>query len=146
MHNLTEQRAYKSMFYFMDMMYRKLGWKQLGPLLGSMSLIDGQPADLALVEDWKAAIEATANIKDVSAITDQQAYAAMFHFLDEMYKRKKNELGALVESMLLVDGMPVDNSLAESWQKAVEFVGRGGQASPMVLEKDGVLYEVNRQK
>jgi hypothetical protein len=39
-------------------MYRK-GWRELGGLLGCMSLLgDGDPADPALWEDWEKAVAA----------------------------------------------------------------------------------------
>jgi hypothetical protein len=56
--SLTSKQAYAAMYLFLADMYEK-GWRDLGGLLGSMSLLgDGEPADRALAEDWEKAVEA----------------------------------------------------------------------------------------
>ena len=55
---LTEREAYLAMFRFLERHY-DLGCKELGGILGSMSLLpDGTPADAALWEDWKDSVSA----------------------------------------------------------------------------------------
>lgn len=55
---LTSDQAYLAMFAFLDRQF-SLGWEELGGVLGSMSLLaDGSPADPALAQDWRAAVEA----------------------------------------------------------------------------------------
>lgn len=55
---LTEREAYLAMFSFLERQY-ELGCKELGGILGSMSLLpDGTPADAALWEDWKGSVGA----------------------------------------------------------------------------------------
>jgi len=146
MNGLTDRQAYAAMLHFLDVMHHRFGWEKLGDLLGSMLLIDGVPVDLAFVKDWKESVEFAVKNHEASSfkLTDEQAYSAMFHFLEGIYKNKKDHLGHLIEGMLLVDGLPEDKNLVESWRSAVEFAARGGQASPLVIEKDGISYEVHR--
>lgn len=55
---LNEQLAYLAMHRFLQRQY-ELGWREIGGLLGSMSLLsDGKPADPALAADWTKAIAA----------------------------------------------------------------------------------------
>ena len=55
---LTERQAYLAMYAFLDAQYR-LGWEELGGLLGSMSLLaDGKTADSAIARDWAEAVAA----------------------------------------------------------------------------------------
>jgi len=55
-------------------------------------------------------------------MTSDQAYAAMFFFLEGFYQRThSDEIGGLLGSMsLLADGSPADSAIAADWQSAVE--------------------------
>ena len=54
---LNEKQAYEAMFYFLEYLYEKQGFDELGGLLGSMNLLDdGKPADPALWVDWEKAV------------------------------------------------------------------------------------------
>jgi hypothetical protein len=54
---LNEKQAYKAMFYFLEELFEKQGFDELGGLLGSMNILpDGKPADPAMWNDWKNAI------------------------------------------------------------------------------------------
>jgi hypothetical protein len=55
---LTSKQAYAAMYLYLAEMYQK-GWRELGGLLGSMSLLeDGDPVDRVLWQDWEKAVEA----------------------------------------------------------------------------------------
>lgn len=71
----------------------------------------------------------------MSTMTDKQAYSAMFHFLEQLYKRtKSNELGSLLGGMsMLEDGSPADPAIVEDWQQAVEYALRGGKPDSLHL-------------
>ena len=50
---LTAKEAFAAMYFFLDELYQKYGFDQLGGLLGGMSLLDdGITADPALWNDW----------------------------------------------------------------------------------------------
>lgn len=53
-------------------------------------------------------------------VTEQQAYLAMFAFLEARYQRGPSDaLGTLLGSLsLLPDGSPADAALAEDWRNA----------------------------
>jgi hypothetical protein len=55
-------------------------------------------------------------------MTKDQAYRAMFAFLDERYSRLPSDaLGQLLGEMaLLEDGLPADPAIAEEWNAAVK--------------------------
>ncbi|GLQ50638.1 hypothetical protein ACFFJT_10055 [Dyella flava] len=146
MYNMTNKHAYAAMFYFLDMMHSKFGWKELGPLLGSMSLIDGIPADEALLEDWEESVKRSANGIDVGqgTLTEQQAYAAMSNFLNQMYQANQRDVGSLIKKMSVLNGDPCDAAIVEVWEKAIEFASRGGEAPSLILKKGDVSYEVHR--
>ena len=48
----------------------------------------------------------------MDALTDQQAYLAMFRFLENLYSTtQSNDIGGLLGSMsLLADGVPADSA------------------------------------
>ena len=49
---MTPDQAYLAMYHFLDKQFL-LGCKEIGDILGSMSLLpDGRPADSALLQDW----------------------------------------------------------------------------------------------
>jgi hypothetical protein len=68
-------------------------------------------------------------------MTDQQAYAAMFHFLEERYKSLPSDaLGGLLGDMsLLADKQPADPAISAAWQRAVEYALEGGEAGYLKL-------------
>lgn len=69
----------------------------------------------------------------MSTLTEEQAYAAMFRFLDEFYNRtKSDDVAGLLGSMsLLADGGPVDPAIAVEWREAVKFAIEGGKADKL---------------
>ncbi len=71
----------------------------------------------------------------MTTLTETQAYAAMFHFLEDFYFRtKSDDVGSLLGSMsLLPDGGTADPAVAGDWQKAVKFAADGGRAGKMEL-------------
>lgn len=60
----------------------------------------------------------------MTELTKQEAYLAMFAFLDEYYDITKSEdIGALLGNMsLLEDGYPADPTMLEDWLRAIEKV------------------------
>ena len=53
-------------------------------------------------------------------LTQEQAYLAMFSFLDKQFSLGCEELGAILGSMsLLPDGTPADPAFASDWHDAV---------------------------
>lgn len=71
----------------------------------------------------------------MTTLTEEQAYAAMFHFLEDFYFRtKSDDVGSLLGSMsILPDGRPADQALAGDWQKAMKFAIDGGKARNLEL-------------
>lgn len=58
MTDLSEDVAYRSMFYFLQDYYQLTESDEIGGLLGGMALLeDGGPADAAVAEDWQKAVE-----------------------------------------------------------------------------------------
>jgi hypothetical protein len=70
-------------------------------------------------------------------MTDKQAYAAMFRFLEGVYERtKSNDIGGLLGSLsLLPDGSPADPAFIEDWREAVQFALAGGDAATLTLAR-----------
>ena len=70
----------------------------------------------------------------MKTMTEKQAYAAMFRFLDGIYRRTKfDQLGAVLGGMsLLHDGCPADPAVTADWAEAVDYAISGGQ--PEFLE------------
>lgn len=55
---ISVRQAYLAMYSFLDELYTKYEFDQLGGLLGSLSLLsDGSPADQAAWSDWLRAVE-----------------------------------------------------------------------------------------
>ncbi len=69
-------------------------------------------------------------------MTDNQAYAAMFRFLEEYWKRgKSDDIGGLLSSMsMLQDGSTADPAIANDWRQAVDFALKGGKAGLLDLK------------
>lgn len=57
---MTELRAYKMMFRFLEDRYSRLPSDDLGGLLGELQLDrgDGKPFDSAIIKDWEKAVDA----------------------------------------------------------------------------------------
>jgi hypothetical protein len=72
----------------------------------------------------------------MSMMTNQQAYAAMYHFLHEFWKRtKSDDVGGLLGAKsLLQDGSTADAAMAYNWQRAVEYALKGGEAELLRLK------------
>ena len=59
MNDLTSKQAYLAMYSFLDAHYQRTKADDVGALLGSMSFHpDGVPADPAVAQDWRAAVQA----------------------------------------------------------------------------------------
>ena len=55
---ISVKQAYLAMYSFLEELYTKYEFDQLGGLLGGMSLLpDGSPADQAMWDDWLRSIE-----------------------------------------------------------------------------------------
>jgi len=57
------------------------------------------------------------------ALTPEQAYLAMFAFLQNYWERgRSDDIAALLGSMsLLADGKPTDRAIASDWNEAVRI-------------------------
>ena len=54
-------------------------------------------------------------------LTHEEAYKAMFVFLESYYDRSKSDdIGRLLDSLSLVEGKPIDQVLWDDWYKAIE--------------------------
>jgi hypothetical protein len=73
----------------------------------------------------------------MTTLTDKQAYAAMYHFLEQQWNRNNAyELRDILSFMsLLPDGSTADPAFAHDWQRAVDYAVRGGAAAPLKLTK-----------
>lgn len=55
---LTEMQAFEAMFVFLEEYYSLTGADDIGALLGSLNLAeDGRPMDVAMLNDWRRAVE-----------------------------------------------------------------------------------------
>ena len=72
----------------------------------------------------------------MKTMTDKQAYAAMFYFLEQLYKRtKSDDLGGFLGGMsMLQNGSTADPAVLHDWDKAVEFALTGGKPNPLALD------------
>ena len=63
----------------------------------------------------------------MKTMSDQQAYAAMFHFLEQKNKCTPSDaLGNLLGDMsLLPDGSPADPAITSEWKDSVELALKG---------------------
>ena len=61
-------------------------------------------------------------------LTKQEAYLAMYAFLEEQYRTtKSDDIGSLLGGMsFLEDGKPVDMAEWEIWLESIEKVKQGG--------------------
>ena len=74
----------------------------------------------------------------MSLLTEEQAYAAMFRFLECYYDRtNSDEIGGLLGTMsMLDDGFPADIAVRTEWQEAIKYSRRGGKPAPLTLGHD----------
>jgi hypothetical protein len=70
------------------------------------------------------------------SLTPQQAYLAMFAFLENHYQSTgSSDIGALLESLsLLPDGSPADPAHRGEWQSAIRSAASGGVHAGRQLE------------
>ena len=63
-----------------------------------------------------------------SKLTKEQAFLAMYSFLDEYYQlTKADDIGGLLGSMsLLPDGSSADPAIQKEWEEAIQKVIAGG--------------------
>ena len=75
----------------------------------------------------------------MTMMTDKQAYAAMFYYLEQYYNRgKSDEIGWMLGDMsLLEDGSTADSAVEQEWQEAVDYALKGGEAGRLVLGNSG---------
>jgi hypothetical protein len=71
----------------------------------------------------------------MTQLSPQQAYLAMFAFLEEEFRLcPSDEIGSLLGSMsLLPDGSPADPAVVKQWQKAIEAACSGQVSAALVL-------------
>jgi hypothetical protein len=72
----------------------------------------------------------------MTLLTDEQAYAAMYHFLKQLYMRTKwDDVGALLGGMsMLKDGLPADPAVVDDWQQSVQYALKGGKPDFLELK------------
>jgi hypothetical protein len=72
----------------------------------------------------------------MSTLTEKQAYAAMYYYLDKIWQRTKwDDLAVLLGDMsLLSDGTPADRAVSGDWKEAVNFALGGGEAGKLELK------------
>jgi hypothetical protein len=68
-------------------------------------------------------------------LTEDQAYAAMYYFLDQIWSRVNTmELVDVLSDMtLLPDGTLADPAVSEEWKEAVDYALNGGKAGVLEL-------------
>ena len=55
---MTEEQAYKAMFFYLDAYFERNPNAALGSVLGDLQLLeDGKPADPAVTQDWMQAVQ-----------------------------------------------------------------------------------------
>ena len=67
-------------------------------------------------------------------LTEQQAYVAMFQYLEKLYERtKSDDLGEFLGDMSrLENGRAADPGVIDDWAQAVELALEGGSAEKIV--------------
>ena len=71
-----------------------------------------------------------------NAVTAEQAYLAMFHFLDRKFDSGVRELADVLGPMsLLPDGTPADPAFAQEWAEAVEQAVSGQVSANLELRR-----------
>lgn len=71
----------------------------------------------------------------MNTLTEQQAYLAMFRFLEDIYEStKSDDIGGLLGSMsVLADGAPADSAIMADWASAVRAALDGNVDASMRL-------------
>ncbi|SUC82805.1 Uncharacterised protein [Pannonibacter phragmitetus] len=71
------------------------------------------------------------------SLTLQEAYLAMFSFLEDYYSRtKSDEIGSMLSGLCLMsDGKPMDPAYWSEWEQAVEKAVSGEVDAEMHLTK-----------
>jgi hypothetical protein len=55
---MTEKQAYRAMFFYLDAYFERSPLAELGSVLGDLQLLkDGKPADPAVTQEWKQAVQ-----------------------------------------------------------------------------------------
>jgi hypothetical protein len=137
MNTLTADQAYAATYYFLDKLYFRHKRDDLGGLLSDMSLLpDGTPIDSAIVEDWQDAMQFALAGSKATSLTDNQAYAAMYRFVEQLRVAiASEELGALLQELATrPDGLPADPVLAALWDEAVRYAQAGGEAGRLDIK------------
>jgi hypothetical protein len=61
---MTEEQAYRAMFFYLDAYFERNLNAELGSVLGDLQLLeDGSPADPAVTQDWKQAVRKATEVK-----------------------------------------------------------------------------------
>jgi hypothetical protein len=61
---MTEEQAYRAMFFYLDAYFERTPNAELGSVLGDLQLLaDGSPADPAVTKDWKQAVRKATKAK-----------------------------------------------------------------------------------
>jgi hypothetical protein len=61
---MTEEQAYRAMFFYLDAYFERNPNAELGSILGDLQgLEDGGPADPAVTQDWKQAVRKATEVK-----------------------------------------------------------------------------------
>jgi hypothetical protein len=78
----------------------------------------------------------TSHASQAHALTSDQAYIAMFTFLEKQWELSRSEeLGALLGSLsLLSDGTPADPALGTDWATSVAAALKGDASAAMKLD------------
>ncbi|MBV1775049.1 hypothetical protein KSF73_04900 [Burkholderiaceae bacterium DAT-1] len=69
-------------------------------------------------------------------LTPEQAYLAMYAFLDKQHTLGCEELGGLLGAMsLLEDGRPIDQAIVTDWAESVEAALSGQVDTRLILNR-----------
>lgn len=147
--NLTEEQAFVAMFIFLERYYELTSAEPIGDLLGGMqTLADGGTADPAAWNDWcdcvKHVVENSEGLVSIRSkwfwftskkeqcaptvstgmLTEQQAYVAMYHFLELYYSQvSSKEVKKLLKNMATRrDNSTNDPSMWSDWMRSVNRV------------------------
>ena len=68
-------------------------------------------------------------------LTEEQAYAAVFYFLEQFWSRAETmQVADVLSGMsLLADGTPADPDMTKDWRNAVDYALNGGKAGRLEL-------------
>ena len=75
------------------------------------------------------------NGEKMKTLTDEQAYAAMFRFLEQFYDRtKSDDIGGLLGDMAIMpDGGNANPVVRRDWEDAIRYALDGGKAGCLAL-------------